>query len=296
VIAVNRSVTSSKQYLQERLKRLGIYHRLKASPLYQIYWSVADHSILDGAAKEFEFYRGLLQGFQRGDSIFDIGANHGYKTEIFLRLGARVVAVEPDKVNQRILEDKFLRYRLAPKPVVIVNCAVSDKQATETMWIDEPGSAKNTFSRKWVDTLQKDETRFGHALGFAQHQEVTTTTLEQLCLEQGMPFFIKIDVEGHELSVLRGLRRPVPYLSFEVNLPEFRPEGLQCVELLGGLAPDGKFNYAVGCDQGLLLPEWLHADGFAKVLAQCESSSIEVFWKTPQALPPARSAYFPERR
>ena len=272
---------SSKQYLQQALKRIGLYHRLKASPLYDLYWSVADRSILDGATKELEFYRNLLDGFQPGDSIFDIGANHGFKTEIFLRLGAKVVAVDPDKANQKILQDKFLKYRLSPKPVVIVDRAVSDKQATETMWIDEPGSAKNTFSRKWVDTLQKDDTRFGHTLGFAQCQEVTTTTLEQLFADHGTPFFVKIDVEGHELNVLRGLRRPLPYLSFEVNLPEFRPEGLQCIELLGRLDAEGRFNYAVDCDQGLVLKEWLGAQEFSNVFTQCASSSIEIFWRTP---------------
>ncbi len=64
---------------------------------------------------------------------------------------------------------------------------------------------------------------------------------------------MKIDVEGLEPSVIRGLRRPVPYLSFEVNLPEFRPEGLECVELLRTLTPTGAFNYAVKCDTGLEL-------------------------------------------
>ena len=42
------------------------------------------------------FYRKLLAGLQRDGLIFDIGANMGAKTDIFLRLGARVVSVEPD--------------------------------------------------------------------------------------------------------------------------------------------------------------------------------------------------------
>lgn len=280
------TVPSLKSRLQTLLKRMGIYHRLKASPLYYLYWSVADRSMVEEASRELNFYGSLLGGFKRGDVVFDIGANQGAKTETFLRLGARVVAVDPDEVNKEILENKFLKYRLSPKPVVIVNHAVSDRNTTEIMWIDEPGSAKNTFSRKWAETLRTDATRFGHALGFAHCKEVTTTTLEQLFVDYGVPFFVKIDVEGYELSVLRGMRRPVPYLSFEINLPEFRPEGLQCVELLGRVASDGRFNYATDCTQGLILREWLDPEEFSRVLSQLADSSIEVFWKTP--LVPAR--------
>jgi hypothetical protein len=96
----------------------------------------------------------------------------------------------------------------------------------------------------------------------------------------GVPTFIKIDVEGYELNVIRGLKRPVPHLSFEVNLPEFRSEGLECVEILGSLSSAGEFNYTVDCEQGLALERWLSADGFLHVLKRCSEGAIEVFWKS----------------
>jgi FkbM family methyltransferase len=270
-----------KSYVQTVLKRIGLYHRLKASRLYYLYWAVLNKSIVDDERREVDFYRDLLDGFRQGDLIFDIGANHGSKTSIFLRLGARVLAVDPDEFNKEILEKMFLRWRLTPRAVVVVNKAVSDGDAIETMWIDEPGSAKNTFSQKWVETLRVDNQRFGHTLGFAQRKEVQTTTLETLIITYGLPFFIKIDVEGHEPNVLRGLDRPVPYLSFEVNLPEFRTEGLQCVERLARLAADGQFNYAIDCRQGLLRKEWLGPEETSRLLNQCTDDSIEVFWRAP---------------
>jgi FkbM family methyltransferase len=227
-----------------------------------------------------EFYRNLLKEFRSGDLIFDIGANEGYKTDIFLRLGARVVALEPDQLSQEALKQKFLRHRLTPKPAIVVDKAVSDRNAVETMWVTAPGSAKNTLSLKWVETLSADETRFGQKLHFTQRQEIETITLEQLIKTHGLPLFVKIDVEGHEPNVLRGLQRPIPYLSFEVNLPEFKPEGLECVELLRRLAADGKFNYAADCRNGLVLERWLESRDFAPVLDACAEQSIEVFWKT----------------
>jgi FkbM family methyltransferase len=272
-----------KPNVQRMLKWMGFHERLRESYAYDLYWRLADRRRIDKRSREVAFYRSLLDGFRAGDLIFDVGANVGEKTDIFLRLGARVVAVEPDEAGQGVLRDKFLRYRLAPKPVLVVGKAVSDKQKVETMWVDGPGSALNTLSQKWVASLRSDKARFEHTLDsltFSGRKEVETTTIEQLVTAYGPPFFVKIDVEGYELAALRGMRRPVPYLSFEVNLPEFRPEALECVELLGRMGANGKFNYAAECETGLLLDTWLSPQDFLPVLGQVKEKSIEVFWKT----------------
>jgi FkbM family methyltransferase len=269
-----------KESVRGALERAGIYHRTKASWIYDFYWTIADRRIIDDARKEVDFYRHLLEGFHEGNLIFDVGANQGYKSDIFLKLGAKVVAVEPDETSRLVLKQKFLKYRLKKKPLVIVAKAVSDRSSIEKMWIDTPGSAKNTLSQKWVETLKIDDARFGRKLDFGQWKEVETSTIEDLITAHGSPFFVKIDVEGHELNILRGMRQPVPFLSFEVNLPEFRSEGLECVRVLGALASDGKFNYTPDCRHGFMLTEWLGSQEFLSVLGSCSDESIEVFWKT----------------
>jgi FkbM family methyltransferase len=269
-----------KTKLQKLFQRCGLYYRLKESLLYDVYWWVVDRKILDKRKSEVAFYRTTLKGFRRGDLILDIGANHGQKTDVFLRLGARVVAIEPDEFNQDVLRQKFLYHRFIKKPVIIVGKAVSDRRSHETMWIDAPGSAKNTLSKKWVETLRADVERFGTRLDFARKLEVETVPLEDLFVELGIPFYVKIDVEGHEPSVLRGLRNPVRYLSFEVNLPEFKREGFDCIELLGKFGPAGRFNYATDGRMRMVLENWLPLHEFTKIFENCRENCIEIFWST----------------
>lgn len=264
------------------LKQSRLYLRLKASPLYDIYWGVRNARFIADREKEVQFYRELLIGLMPQDLIFDIGANAGDKTDVFLRVGARVVAVEPDPCNQRILHGKFLSFRIRPKPVSVVGQAVSEATGVETMWVDGPGSALNTLSQKWVDALHQDGARIHdreNDFHFSQKRTVETTSLDHLIMKYGRPAFIKIDVEGYELSVLRGLHQPVSFLSFEVNLPEFREEGLECVRILANLSPSGKFNFTADCKEGLALKEWIDCASFEKVFERCDEKSIEIFWR-----------------
>jgi FkbM family methyltransferase len=263
------------------LQHAGLYHRIKASRLYDLYWAIADRRVLDDRRAEVDFYRRHLNGFRAGDLIFDIGANQGYKTDIFRRLGARVVSVEPDRYSQEVLRQRFLQYRFRKPPIAIVGRAVSDRETVETMWLDAPGSAKNTLSLKWAQVLRNDERRFGMRLNFGHRQDIATIRLETLVTLYGDPFFIKVDVEGHELAVLRGLEHPVPYVSFEVNLPEFRSEGEECIYLLSNLAADARFNYVADCRKGLVLKRWLNQLDFLRAFSDCAERSIDIFW-TPQ--------------
>lgn len=274
------TATGLKSFLRAVLNRAGTYERAKASWVYECYRTLADKQFIEDRRKEIYFYRELLQGFRKGDLIFDVGANFGYKTDVFLKVGARVVAVDPDDFSQRILQQKFLDYRLKRKPLVLVAKALGEESSVQHMWIDERGSALNTLSNKWAEALRQDQIRFGHPVKFSESKEVEVVTIEELIRLYGEPFFIKVDVEGHELAVLRGMRRPVPYLSFEVNLPEFKEEGLECIQVLARLKPSGKFNYTSNCRNGLALREWVSTDEVSVVLNSCSERSIEVFWKT----------------
>ena len=271
-----------KKKLQHLLRRLGAYDRLRESFAYDCYRRLRHGRPLRWRHDELLFYRTLLAGAPEGLLVFDVGAHRGQRSEVFLRLGARVVAVEPDALNQRHLERRFSLGGPHARPVTVVGKAASDTDAGAVLRIHAPGSGLNSLSEKWVRMLAGDERRFGSTVAFPEGMRVETTTLESLMDAFGAPYYVKIDVEGHEPSVLRGLKRPVPFLSFEVNLPEFLPEGAACAEELGRLSATGRFNWAGDPLRGLAMTEWLDAPEFARALRECGEPSVEVFWKSGQ--------------
>src|SRR4051794_39578608 len=77
---------------------------LRASPFYplakEIYRRTLNREYLQSRSQLMRFYGGLVG---RGKVVFDVGANRGDFSDAFLRLGARVYAVEPHPVCTREL-------------------------------------------------------------------------------------------------------------------------------------------------------------------------------------------------
>ncbi|HZT74708.1 MAG TPA: FkbM family methyltransferase [Terriglobales bacterium] len=260
------------------LDGLGIHHRLRASRAYDLCWLLRSPRQWESRRNEKRFYRRLLGAVSREDLIFDVGANVGEKCAIFLRLGARVVAVEPDQASCAILKEKFFKLRLRKPRLTIVCEAVGRTRGEAEMFLDRPGSAVNTLSEKWAGTLLRDSSRAGGGpFAFERTVRVPVTTLAELVDRFGLPRYIKIDVEGHEFAVLSGLGRPVPLLSFEANLPEFLGEAQDCIKLL--TAEDGRagFNYTADCGAGFALARWVGAGEMASRLETCGERSVEIF-------------------
>lgn len=191
------------------------------------------------------------QFLRPGSLAFDIGANAGNRTEVFLALGATVVAVEP----QPHCAEKLRRQFDSNPHFHLVEKAVGSAEGKAEM-LQSSTDTISTMNRDWIERMKRSgrlaKRRWDTRL------EVTVTTLDRLVAEYGLPAFIKIDTEGYEQEVLAGLSRPVPALSFEFH-PETHDMTEWCIRRLVQLGPY-EFNLSYGESMKLALRQWLSAD------------------------------------
>lgn len=86
--------------------------------------------------------------------------------------------------------------------------------------------------------------------------------MDNLIKEFGLPTFCKIDVEGFEYQVLKGLSSSIKYLSFEFT-KEFFDETKNCLNYLTSLGYSS-FNYDIYESMSFQLPKWVGVEEVIK--------------------------------
>jgi len=144
-----------------------------------------------------------------GDLVFDIGGHVGDRVASFRRLGARVVAVEPQPALATTLRLLYGR----DKAVTVVEAAVGRVEGAIALKLNLANPTVSTASEAFIAAARDAPGWEGQR--WTRTIEVPMTTLDALIARHGVPRFIKIDVEGYEAEVLAGLAAPVAALSFE---------------------------------------------------------------------------------
>lgn len=190
-----------------------------------------------------------------GDVAFDIGSHVGDRIGAFRRLGARVVALEPQPDCARVLRALYGDDR----DVTLVEAACGPSPGELTLHINSENPTVTTASPDFV----KAADGAGGWEGQVWDRAITVpvTTLDELVARHGQPAFAKIDVEGFEADVLAGLSRPLPVLSFEFTTIQ-RDVACRCLEMLAGLGPY-RFDVALGESQRLTFAEPVSAAAMA---------------------------------
>ena len=150
------------------------------------------------------------------DLIFDVGAHRGEDTDYYLRRGFRVVGVEYDPEHVAFLRARFAR-ELENGRFTLIDRAIAPQPGPVTFYRNKNVSVWRTAERSWADRNQ--------AVG-TEIEEITVDgiTADVLFREYGIPFYLKIDIEGRDMLVVSALAQFVAkpsYLSLEAEDKSF---------------------------------------------------------------------------
>jgi FkbM family methyltransferase len=150
--------------------------------------------------------------------LLDVGANDGMHSCLFSLAGWRCIAFEPQAGCVAYLQ-RIAALNRFPE-LAVEQLAVGDR--------DDGAVDFYVSASSWYSSMERDQVERHEA---AERTSVSIVTLDRYCLEHDVaPTCIKIDVEGHELHVLRGaagvLEDSKPDLVVEVSAEATIREGI----------------------------------------------------------------------
>lgn len=141
--------------------------------------------------------------------IFDVGMNNGDDTAYYLHQGFKVLAIEADPMLCSKASARF-KNEIQEERLTILNIGVAPVQGTLDFWICDGHS-------EWSSFLKSIASRDGlphHSI------KVECQTFSWILEKFGVPYYLKIDIEGNDYLCIEGLinRTQVPkYVSCEIG-------------------------------------------------------------------------------
>lgn len=218
--------------------------------------------------KKFLFFKKnklheIFKILNNNDIIFDIGAHNGEKSIKLINFFSKIVLVEPQPNCIEILKNKFSKLENA----IIVQAGLSSKEEILDLKINSSNPLISTFSEHW------DKGRFKNSK-WDKTLKIKTITLDKLISKYGQPSYIKIDVEGFEYNVIKGLSKKTGIISFEFT-SEFFQDSIMCLDYLENLGYK-KFNFSEG-ERKKFNTSWLNKNQLISSINK-EIKNDPLFW------------------
>lgn len=148
--------------------------------------------------------------------VFDVGMHTGEDTDFYLKKGFRVVAVEANPSMVEAAQRRFSR-ELENGSLIIVGKAIASEDGIVRFAI-------NSRESEW-GTIETSYAQRNELVGTTnQWIDVPATKFESVLREYGVPYFLKVDVEGADHLCIEALSkfpdRPI-FVSVELTLLSF---------------------------------------------------------------------------
>lgn len=233
------------------------------------YWAIIrnEKNVIDNLKKTYSEF------IKPNWVIFDVGANIGNYSKVFIDLGAKVYAFEPQKYCKNILKKRFKKNA----KFILIGSAVGSLVSKGVLHRSDTHTIASMDSA-WISKVNNSK-RFGKK-NWNKKEEVEITTLDMQIKKLPFPNYIKIDVEGFEYNVLKGLNTSVPFISFEITLPEMYDQALECIVEISKL---GNYSFFISKTDKIVDNIWLQKEEIIKEIAQLvkikKQISTDVFAK-----------------
>jgi FkbM family methyltransferase len=147
------------------------------------------------------------------DLVYDVGMYNGSDTASYLEQGYRVVAIEANPLLVAQARERFAQ-ELGAGRLTLLELAVGSTDGTVPFYLSHgPDPGWSTGDGERAEQLsQRPEVSF-------EAVQVESRRFERILAEHGVPYYLKIDVEGADLLCIRALeqfRERPAYVSVEI--------------------------------------------------------------------------------
>ncbi|MGA9380244.1 MAG: FkbM family methyltransferase [Phormidium sp.] len=132
--------------------------------------------------------------------IIDVGVNTGQDTEFYLKKGFKVVGIEAHPDIYESTKQRLNSY-IEKGQLILLNIAVSPQDAPITFYAN---LQRNFWGTTVIDVATEKERAFG--AGFIEIT-VEGRRFESILQEFGIPYYLKVDIEGADLLCVKALRQ-----------------------------------------------------------------------------------------